>query len=201
MQSKTTTIYILRHGDVYNPKALWYGRLSGFRLSAKGRRQAKALGQYLSDKNIEIIYSSPLERARETAEAIVHHYPHISIRFDDRLMDVQTPTQGMTRQQMERFNWNFFQPKYLAQGGETLGDITKRIMTVVSQVLKKYKGKTIAIISHGDPIMIVRRSVLHEPISLASIRSDYVPLARGYKIVFDASGRFKSIEKLKFPRS
>ena len=56
-----TTIYLMRHGHVHNPQNILYGRLPGFSLSEMGIGQAQAAGEWLADKPISAIYSSPME--------------------------------------------------------------------------------------------------------------------------------------------
>lgn len=63
-------IYCVRHAHVRNPRNVLYGRLPGYPLSLRGRKAAKRVGRFLKDKNIEIIFVSPLQRTLETAEFI-----------------------------------------------------------------------------------------------------------------------------------
>lgn len=69
----TTTIHFVRHGKVYNPDHLLYERLPGFHLSDRGMRMAQATGAYIAAdpklNTVAAVYSSPLERTRETAGA------------------------------------------------------------------------------------------------------------------------------------
>ena len=71
----TTTIHFIRHGKVYNPDHLLYERLPGFHLSDRGMRMAQATGAYIAAdpklNTVAAVYSSPLERTRETAGAIL----------------------------------------------------------------------------------------------------------------------------------
>ena len=67
-----TTVHMVRHGQVDNPQHLLYERLPGFHLSAKGRRMARATADYMASQpdmaSAVAIFSSPLERTRETAQ-------------------------------------------------------------------------------------------------------------------------------------
>ena len=60
----------MRHGEVHNPRAIFYGRMPRFRLSEAGRRQAEAAADYLAGAPLAAIYTSPLLRARQTAAII-----------------------------------------------------------------------------------------------------------------------------------
>lgn len=62
-----TIIYFMRHGEVHNPDKILYGRLSRFRLSDVGKEGIHTIANELKEKGVDIIYSSPLLRARQTA--------------------------------------------------------------------------------------------------------------------------------------
>ena len=64
----TTTIHLVRHGEVHNPDDIYYGRIPGYRLSERGREQAAAAGKFLAKRRLAAIYASPQQRAQETAE-------------------------------------------------------------------------------------------------------------------------------------
>ncbi len=76
----------IRHAEVENPGGLVYGRLPGFHLSAAGREASRRLSALLASAPIVAVYASPLERARETAEALAA--PHgLEVRTDPRLVE------------------------------------------------------------------------------------------------------------------
>ncbi|MGB3675491.1 MAG: histidine phosphatase family protein, partial [Candidatus Nanopelagicales bacterium] len=65
--SEQTIVHLLRHGEVYNPDKILYGRLPGFVLSDLGHQMAKRVGETLKDRDIVEVWASPLERAQQTA--------------------------------------------------------------------------------------------------------------------------------------
>ena len=79
--SEQTTVHLLRHGEVYNPDKVLYGRLPDFHLSELGRQMADRVGDVLARREITVITSSPLERAQETAAPLAaplaHDWPSI----------------------------------------------------------------------------------------------------------------------------
>lgn len=66
--TKPTRISFVRHGTVDNPRDVFYGRLPGFVLSVEGDRQARAAAEALRHEPIAAIYTSPMRRARQTAD-------------------------------------------------------------------------------------------------------------------------------------
>ncbi len=63
-------ILICRHATVHNPNKITYRRLPGFNLNREGQKEAESTGRFLSDYNIDFIFSSPMERCIETASII-----------------------------------------------------------------------------------------------------------------------------------
>jgi len=65
-----TTVHLLRHGEVFNPDGILYGRIPGFRLSDDGLRMAHDAAQAVRDRDVTEVVASPLQRAQETAGPI-----------------------------------------------------------------------------------------------------------------------------------
>jgi broad specificity phosphatase PhoE len=61
-------VHLVRHGEVANPRGVLYGRIPGYQLSEDGRLMAKAAADFLAGRDVTVLRTSPLERARETAE-------------------------------------------------------------------------------------------------------------------------------------
>src|SRR5947209_5196449 len=89
-----TVIYVVRHAEVHNPKDIVYGRLPRFGLSTHGRLQAEAVARFLAQRPVDAIYTSPLLRARQTAESISAELPQVPLRTTERLLEVKTGYQG-----------------------------------------------------------------------------------------------------------
>ena len=70
MTAIRTTVHVMRHGEVYNPEKVLYGRLPGYNLSDRGREQAQSAADWLAPKDITYVVASPLERAQQTAAPI-----------------------------------------------------------------------------------------------------------------------------------
>ena len=65
-----TVVHLVRHGEVYNPQRVLYGRLPNFRLSDDGRAMAQQAADHVKrlGRPVTALYASPLQRTRESAE-------------------------------------------------------------------------------------------------------------------------------------
>src|ERR1700742_3388507 len=68
--TEKTIVHVMRHGEVYNPDKILYGRLPDYHLSERGRAQAQAVAGWLALRDVVYGVPSPLERAQEPAEPI-----------------------------------------------------------------------------------------------------------------------------------
>jgi len=145
-----TSISFVRHGHVHNPEEVYYGRLPGFGLSEHGRREAHAVAEVLHDEAIGAIYSSPMQRALETAEIIRELHPGLSVRISELINEVFSPFDGCSRSELLALNWNLYDgvdPPY-----EQPIDVLQRTRRLVSHVRRKYPGQQVVAVTHGDVI-------------------------------------------------
>lgn len=102
-----TTIHFVRHGEVDNPNHVLYERLPGFHLSARGVRMAKATAQYIATvpqmRGISAIYSSPLDRTRETAREIENALRSIPDSFYVKAHCGEDPAQSSVKSSSQSF--------------------------------------------------------------------------------------------------
>ena len=132
-------------------------RLSGFPLSHEGKATVEKLADTFSGKHIAAIYSSPLERTRETAEILAKKL-NMHVLFDDRLLEVRSPAQGKPVGFTESMGgWKIYDSEwYKKNNGESVQEIFERMQSFMKEKIAEYKGKEIIVVSHGDPIMIYR---------------------------------------------
>lgn len=153
-----TTCYLLRHCDVQNPGGVIYGHLPGFGLSPKGRVQARNQGRYLAAGGISGIYSSPLERALETADLIQRELPSpVPLEHSRLLIEAEFGRylQGVPYRQIP---WR--RPRWLVHmvwpglvpSDESMGEMYRRVRVAIGRGLERHRGSAFACISHGDPI-------------------------------------------------
>lgn len=159
----TTRVSFVRHGEVDNSLDVYYGRLPGFGLSDEGRRQAQRAAVYLAERATrsmppdpaspripEAIYTSPLRRARQTAQILADRLPGLSPIVSPHLSEVYTPFDGQPRPAMLARDWDLYsdtQPPY-----EQPGDIMARARRFIAFVRAEHAGRHVAAVTHGDVV-------------------------------------------------
>jgi broad specificity phosphatase PhoE len=180
----TTIVHLLRHGEVFNPDGVLYGRLPGFRLSELGEAQAKLAAEYLAGRNITHLVSSPLERARQTAAPLAQA-TGLTVAIDERLIEADNKLQGQPVAggkglfkdiRLFKYYWNPFRPSW----GEPYVEIAAR-MRLAAKAAREAAGDGEAVcVSHQLPVVMARRDaegqrLFHDPrkrqCSLASVTS------------------------------
>jgi broad specificity phosphatase PhoE len=155
----TGTIHLVRHGEVENPKGVIYGRLPGYNLSERGKKQAEATGRHLSRTPMGAIWSSPLERAQETAAAIALHHG-LDVVTDDRLIESDTTFEGVGRTlwtflTSPRHWWRMRNP-WAPSWGESFAQIRSRMLEAVTDAFDSAGDKEVVVVSHQTPVLVVR---------------------------------------------
>jgi len=154
----TVKIYLLRHGETDWSKA---GKLQGrtdVPLNQEGIEQIGAAGEFLTraDETINVIISSPLARARESAEIIADR---MGLKKDDIVIEPDFMErcfgagEGLTREERDR---KFSVGGY--PGAESVEDLCKRVGAAFTKVINKYGGKTVLIVAHGSVLKAILTS-------------------------------------------
>ncbi|MBE7187694.1 histidine phosphatase family protein [Jatrophihabitans endophyticus] len=180
----TTTVHLLRHGEVFNPGRVLYGRMPGFHLSELGERQAAASAEWLATRDVAHLVSSPLERARQTADALAT-LTGLEVATDERLIEAANELEG--RQVAggkglltDPSNWKYFRNPFRPSWGEPYVDIAARMSAATRAARDLADGREAVCVSHQLPVVIARRSaeglrLFHDPrrrqCSLASVTS------------------------------
>ncbi len=148
-------LLLVRHGETdYNAKKLWIGA-TDIPLNNAGREQARLLAQRMEKEKIDVIFSSPLKRAKETAEIISARYGK-AVVFSDKLRERNfgvyegTPL-GKMREAVENSGllFHLFRP----EAGESDYDVHERVVPFLEKIMREHAGKTVLIVSHGVVIM------------------------------------------------
>jgi broad specificity phosphatase PhoE len=178
------TVHLLRHGEVHNPERLLYGRLPGFRLSELGERQAQAAADWLAQRDIGYLVSSPLERARQTAAPLAAAVG-LDIAVDERLLEAENFLQGRRVAGGKGLfkdpgNWRYFRNPLRPSWGEPYVQIAARVLAAARTARDEAGRREAVCVSHQLPIVCARRSAVgqrlfHDPrrreCSLASVTS------------------------------
>ena len=150
----TTTFFLLRHAAHDRLGRVLCGRMAGVSLGEAGRSQALKLAERVSRETVTAIYSSPLERARETAAPIaarlgleVEVAPEINeIGFGD--------WSGLTFDELGRdprwTSWNAARSVTRPPGGETMLEAQGRAVRFTEHLREKHRDGAAALISHAD---------------------------------------------------
>ena len=143
-----TRISFVRHGQVYNPEKVVYGRLPGFGLSDLGRQQAQAAASVLRDSPLAVVISSPLLRAQETAQILLSPHSDTPLRSEEAINEVAFYFEGWPLQKMAARDWNLYSD--VPAEYEQPPDVIARARTFLAQVRREYTGQHSVLVSHGD---------------------------------------------------
>jgi len=167
-------IIFLRHGQAENnTKRILAGRTEGVHLTKLGIEQAESIGKYLKPIDISAIYSSPIERADNTAK-IVAESNSVDYKLDERLTELDMGK--FTRMPYDEIfakHGNVFlkfysnDPIISEHNVETFPHVQKRVMDMLDYTIKKHDQENVLLVTHMDPIKSVIAKVLDlKPLSL-----------------------------------
>jgi probable phosphoglycerate mutase len=160
-------IIFLRHGQAKNnTERILAGRTEGVPLTDTGIKQAEHTAQLLTDMNISAIYSSPIERAKHTAE-IAGKHNSLDVTIDDRLIELDMGKfTGMPYDEIFKSHGNVFMKFYNGEleiahnGVETFLDVKKRILGIVDHIIEKHPDENVLLVTHMDPIKAMLSTVI-----------------------------------------
>ena len=164
-----TTILLARHGETdWNRDGRWQGH-SERPLDAAGQAQARALGSRLAGMEIDLLYSSDLTRARQTAEA-VEHATGLEAIVDRDLREVDVGQwAGCTREQARERDPAWYREWVDGAvegyaGGETYLELHRRSVRAFQRILEAADGRTAVVVCHGGNI----RAIVSEVVGLGA---------------------------------
>ena len=182
--AEQTRVHLVRHGEVYNPDGILYGRLPGFSLSETGRAQAAAVADALADRDIVAVIASPLQRAQETAAPIAARHG-LEVDTDADLIESAnifegrrvSPGSGAWR---DLRTWWHLRNPFTPSWGEPYGQIAVRMAAAVDKARVRAAGHEAVCVSHQLPVWTARmyltgNKLWHDPrrreCALASVTS------------------------------
>ena len=150
-----------------NSKRVLAGRTEGVPLTKTGIEQAEQIAKYLAPIDISAIYSSPIERAKHTAE-IVAKNSSLEVVLDERLTEINMGKfTRMNYDDMFAKYGNIFlkfyenDPVISEHEVETFPDVQKRVLDMVDHVLKKHNNENVILVTHMDPIKSMLAKVMN----------------------------------------
>ena len=160
-----TSIILCRHGETdWNTQGRYQGR-TDVPLNARGREQARALAFRLSDERVDVVYSSTLERAYDTALAIAKMHG-LEVRRDPRLDEIdQGSWEGLRRDEIalrhpnELAAWQHHPIDLRLPGGETLEEVRLRVRSALDDMMLLHEGKVICLVAHSVSMAIVKHEL------------------------------------------
>ncbi|MCU7495060.1 MAG: histidine phosphatase family protein [Ignavibacteria bacterium] len=152
-----TTFYLMRHGNTTAGDTI-PGRLPGVHLSPSGHDQALRLTERLAEVPFEAIFSSPLERARETAAPLCERR-NVSPVILESIIEIDfgdwTGKSFSELEPDERWKqFHSFRSGTRPPNGELMADVQKRMVDQIERLQHQYPNGILALFSHGDPIKV-----------------------------------------------
>ena len=182
----TTTVHLMRHGEVFNPEKILYGRIPGYHLSELGHQMAQRVADHFSagDFDITVVTASPLQRAQETATPIAAGLG-LELGTDERLIEAGNYFEGKTfgvgdGSLRHPEHWPHLINPFRPSWGEAYKEQVARMHAAVETARQQAEGHEAVLVSHQLPIWIARQAfenkrLWHDPrkrqCSLASVTS------------------------------
>jgi len=165
-----TTIVLLRHGQTDWIGHAIAGRQPGVHLNAEGAAQALRVRDRLANVPIDAIYSSPLDRTRETAAPLATARG-LDVRTCDEAIELDFGdwTSHRFADLGEDAGWrrfNSFRSFSRAAGGELMPEVQLRIVRAIERLRAAHPGQTVVVVSHGDVIRAAVAYFLGVPLDL-----------------------------------
>ncbi len=154
---KPTLILLVRHGQTPTTGKLLPGRAPGLHLADSGATQAQEAAARISAiSNVDAVYASPLERARETA-APIGKALGLKVQIDKGLLecDFGDWTGAELKDLMKLAEWTTVQRSpstFRFPRGESFTEMQTRIVSALDRIVTKHPGGTVVCVSHADPI-------------------------------------------------
>jgi probable phosphomutase (TIGR03848 family) len=167
----STLVLLVRHGLTPTTGVKLPGRARGLHLSDEGRRQAEAAAARIAKvAKVIAVYSSPLERARETAQ-IIAKARNMAVRIERGLLelDIGKWTGMALKDASSKPEWKAVQQHpsgFRFPDGESFTEMQARITGAIARLCARHPGKIIVAVSHADPIKAATAHALGTPLDL-----------------------------------
>jgi probable phosphoglycerate mutase len=168
-----TRIILIRHGETdWNTQTRIQGHID-IALNRRGRWQAQRLGAALADEGLAAVYSSDLQRARETAQAVADA-SGLSVQVSPTLRERAFGSfEGHTFAEIEAqwpehaMRWRRRDPSFGPPGGETLLAFFERSLQAVHDLAAAHHGQAVAMVAHGGVLDCLYRAATGQSLGAA----------------------------------
>lgn len=171
----TTRLLLIRHGETALNREMRYIGLRDDELTETGRFQARQLAAALAIFPIAAVYSSPLQRAYQTAQAIATHHDLEVLRNEALIESNFGLWEGLTAQEVKARGpedaeilsaWQN-DPTLAPPQGESLEAMSQRVLTAVATIVQEHQEQTIALVTHTGPLKALLCAALSTSMSTA----------------------------------
>ena len=163
---KETEIILIRHGETeWNSQLRMQGH-SNSALSAVGRGQIQALGEWMKNVSFEHIYSSDSLRARQTAEAITQ-YSGDTLQFDQRIREKNLGVfEGLTSIEARERHPEIYRlfktggANYVIDEGESTQQVLVRALEFIEEIRLRHPEQRVVMVTHGGVVRVLMKHTL-----------------------------------------
>ncbi|WP_202565825.1 histidine phosphatase family protein [Agreia sp. COWG] len=167
-------IHLVRHGEVFNPQRVLYGRLPNFGLSDLGHEMARAAAAQLVERRraVSALYASPLQRTQESAQPVSEAF-ELPIVTDPRIIEPTNRFEGMSMRGRQSAlknprTWPWLRNPTVPSWGEPYASIRTRMLAAMNDAYNSVDSGDVVLVSHQLPIWtthlaIAGRPLFHDP--------------------------------------
>ncbi len=164
-------VILVRHGETdWNRSRRIQGGGSDTQLNQKGRQQVESLALRLKQEKIQAIYSSPLQRARDTALAIAH-YHQLPVEIEPPLKEIEVgELEGMSIAGVGKLSELLVRHKQGDElprlpGGESVAEVQQRVWGAIQRLVDRHNDGVLVIVGHYFSVLTAICSVLNLPLA------------------------------------
>jgi broad specificity phosphatase PhoE len=163
-------IHLVRHGEVFNPRRVLYGRLPGFGLSDLGHEMARSAAADLVGRrrSVSAVYASPLQRTQESAQPISQAF-ELPIIAEPRVIEPTNRFEGLSMRGRSSAlrdprTWPWLRNPTLPSWGEPYASIRIRMLAAMSDAYNSVESGDVVIVSHQLPIWTTHLAIAGKPL-------------------------------------
>jgi len=152
----STLFFLIRHGSHDHLGRVLTGRMPGVSLNGKGVQEATRLAERLSRVGVTALYSSPMDRAVETARPLAETL-RLPLRVDEAIQEIDFGEwMGRRFEELaplpEWHRWNAYRSGSRAPGGESMLEVQARMVREMERLCGEHPGGRVALVGHSDPL-------------------------------------------------